>query len=171
MCEDGIHRGSLIVYPWIAGWPRICEVVGYGRYRIERLAREHVFPLRYGPSGEARVHPPEIMEWILPPDQWQAAEERRNQVGIPYKDSPLLGLERIFLTGWYEISWYLGYKSHVTAQRFVKDYDLPVYFKARRARALPAAIDAFFISWDKIMKEKRVDYYRKRKAAGGRGHH
>ena len=168
MC-DGINRGSLIIFPWITGWPRIQEVTGYSRNRIQSLMRYEHFPLRHGPSHEVRIHPAEAMKWILPEEQWEAAERKKNEIGIPYKDSPLLGIERIFLTGWQEISWYLGYKSHVTAQRFFKDYQLPVFFKARRVRALPSLIDAFFIAWDTIVKRQRREFYNKgrKQQAGG----
>jgi hypothetical protein len=147
------------IWLWVVGWPRIQEVTGYSLSWIESLLRYERFPLRFGPANEVRIHPLECWKWILPEELGSRIGQRDKTVGFSLQDSPLLGLERIFLSGYKEISWYCGFKDPNTSKRFQREYRLPCFKVAGRVRAAPPWIDVFFTAWDGIMKERRRDHY------------
>ena len=147
------------LWPWIVGWPNIIKVTGLSRSWLEKLGRYRGFPIRFGPTQEVRVHSLEVWTWVIPSELHPDENRRPKDIGYFLEDSPLLGLERLLLSGWGEISAYLGYRSRETAARWHREFRLPCWRIGGRPRSIPGAIDIWLKAWDEMQREKRKRHY------------
>ena len=153
-------------FPWIVGIPKISKLTGFSRKYVQHyLYFNKNFPLRIGPSGEFRLSTRELWIWLTKQREWEPGPRRLIHNAEPLTEEKILEMsqERLFISGWQNISDYIG-MGRRSGKLYHQKYNMPVFFlekkkKKNTPRIIPHLVDLWFFAWDRCMRQERRKWF------------